>query len=158
MDPFHFFQPVAMESSGTFGPKTFAFLKELGHRDRRAAEEKRPLPFLIQPIAVKLLFRGESVPAWWVHWVVTSTQTNFLLVYLILLFLNWNLSVINWIYIIKQHKYTYLTSPLNVFHFYTSRKAFSSIYSMFAHQQKHPLWVAERINFLSKPFHTYLQS
>ena len=54
LDPSHFFQPVAVETSGSFGPETFAFLKELGRRVRRATGEMRSFPFLIQRLAVAI--------------------------------------------------------------------------------------------------------
>ena len=54
MDPSHFFQPVAVETLGTFGPETFTFLKELGYRVKRATGEKRSFSFLIQRMAVAI--------------------------------------------------------------------------------------------------------
>ena len=32
LDPSHYFQPVAVETSGALGPDTFPLLKELGHK------------------------------------------------------------------------------------------------------------------------------
>ena len=53
-DPSQFFQPVAVETSKTFGPETLAFLQKLGCRAKSATEEKRSFPFLTQWIAVAI--------------------------------------------------------------------------------------------------------
>ena len=39
LDSCYFFTPVAIETSGVFGPKTTVFLKELGHRLRQVSGE-----------------------------------------------------------------------------------------------------------------------
>ena len=54
LNPSHLFQPVAVETSGAFGPKTFSFIKELGRRISRVTGETRSLPFLLQRIAVAI--------------------------------------------------------------------------------------------------------
>ena len=54
LDPSHLFQPVAVETSGAFGPDTFDFVKELGRRISRTTGESRSFPFLIQRLAVAI--------------------------------------------------------------------------------------------------------
>lgn len=54
MDPSHCFQPVAVETSGAFGPETLAFVKELGRRVSQVTGEGRSFPFLVQRLAVAI--------------------------------------------------------------------------------------------------------
>ena len=46
------FVPVAVETSGVFGPEAHEFLHELGHRMARVSLEPKSLQFLIQQISV----------------------------------------------------------------------------------------------------------
>ena len=59
LDPAHYFQPMPVEASGTFGPNTFPFLKELGRKISRVTGEARSFPFLIQCLALTIQ-RGNS--------------------------------------------------------------------------------------------------
>ena len=74
LDPSHLFQPVAVETSGAFGPHTFDFVKELGRRISRTTGESRSFPFLIQRLAVAIQ-RANS--AWWDHWAVRLVWRTF---------------------------------------------------------------------------------
>ena len=47
-----FFTPVAIETSGVFGPKTTKFLKELGHRFRHMSGEANSFAYLTQRLSV----------------------------------------------------------------------------------------------------------
>ena len=44
----HFFTPIAIESSGVFGPKTMSFIKDLGKRITRQSGDPRSTAFLLQ--------------------------------------------------------------------------------------------------------------
>ena len=48
LDPLHYFQPVAVETSGAFGLDISPFLKKHGHRISRVTGETRSFLFLIQ--------------------------------------------------------------------------------------------------------------
>ena len=48
----HHFVPIAIETSGVFGPEAASFFGELGRRIRAETGEPRSLPFLLQGIAV----------------------------------------------------------------------------------------------------------
>ena len=50
--PCYFFTPVAIETSGVFGPKTTEFLKELGHRLRQVSGEANSFAYLTQRLSV----------------------------------------------------------------------------------------------------------
>ena len=54
LGPTLFFQPVAVETSGTFGPDTFAFVKELSCKVNWATGESMSFPFLVQHLAVAI--------------------------------------------------------------------------------------------------------
>ena len=48
----HYFAPVAIETSGVFGPEAISFIKELGQRIRAETGEPRSLQFLLQGFAL----------------------------------------------------------------------------------------------------------
>ena len=48
----YFFQPVAVETSGSVGVESMAFLKDLGHRVIMATGEPQSFSFLMQRLAV----------------------------------------------------------------------------------------------------------
>ena len=48
LDSCHLFTPVAIETSGVFGPKTMEFLKGLGHRLRQVSGEANSFAYLTQ--------------------------------------------------------------------------------------------------------------
>eukprot|EP00731_Ephydatia_muelleri_P037505 Em0489g4a len=50
--PMLLFTPVAIETSGVFGPKTTEFLKELGHRLRQVSGEANSFAYLTQRLSV----------------------------------------------------------------------------------------------------------
>ena len=50
----HHFVPVAVETSGVFGPEDMTFVRELGHRVRAVTGEPRSLQFLLQGTAVAI--------------------------------------------------------------------------------------------------------
>ena len=55
LDPNHLFEPVAIETSGAFGPSTRVFLEELGGRLKRVMGEAKGRSYLYQrlPMAVQ---------------------------------------------------------------------------------------------------------
>ena len=58
----HHFVPIAIETSGVFGPEALSFLKELGRRLKAETGEPRSLQFLLQGIAVEEAVLG-TVPS-----------------------------------------------------------------------------------------------
>ena len=50
----YFFTPVAIETSGVFGPKTTEFLKELGHQLRQVSREAYSFAYLTQRLSVAI--------------------------------------------------------------------------------------------------------
>ena len=52
LDSCYFFTPVAIETSGVFGPKTTEFLKVLGHRLRQVSGEANSFAYLTQRLSV----------------------------------------------------------------------------------------------------------
>ena len=52
LDSCHFFTPVAIETSGVFGPKTMEFLKGLEHRLRQVSGEANFFAYLTQRLSV----------------------------------------------------------------------------------------------------------
>ncbi len=73
----HHFVPVAIKTSGVFGPDVIAFIKELGHRIRAETGEPRSLQFLMQGIAVAVQ-RGNELSLmikWLVHRYCVSEYT-----------------------------------------------------------------------------------
>ena len=50
----YFFTPVAIETSGVFGPKTMEFLKGLGHRLRQVSGEANTFAYLSQRLSVAI--------------------------------------------------------------------------------------------------------
>ena len=50
----NFFIPVAIETSGVFGPKTTEFLKELGLRLRQVSGEANSFAYLTQRLSVAI--------------------------------------------------------------------------------------------------------
>ena len=48
----YFFQPVAVETSGSVGAESMAFLEDLGHRVKMAIGESQSFSFLLQRLAV----------------------------------------------------------------------------------------------------------
>ena len=59
LDSCHFFTPVAIETTGVFGPRTNDFLKELGHRLRQVSGEANSFSYLTQRLSVAIQ-RGNS--------------------------------------------------------------------------------------------------
>ena len=54
LDDVYLFQPNAMETTGTFGPDSLSFLKDLGRRLRMATGEPQSGSFLIQWLSVAI--------------------------------------------------------------------------------------------------------
>ena len=54
LDSCYFFTPVAIETSGVFGPKTTEFLKELGLRLRQVSGEANSFAYLTQRLSVAI--------------------------------------------------------------------------------------------------------
>ena len=54
LNSIHHFVPVAVETSGVFGPEAMTFVKELGRRVRAETGEPRSLQFLLQGMAVAI--------------------------------------------------------------------------------------------------------
>ena len=54
LDSCYFFTPVAIETSGDFGPKTTEFLKELGLRLRQVSGEANSFAYLTQRLLVAI--------------------------------------------------------------------------------------------------------
>ena len=52
LEPVYSFVPIAVESSGVFGPQTLEFLKELGHRLSRVTGEEKSYIYLLQRLSV----------------------------------------------------------------------------------------------------------
>ena len=50
--PTHEFAPIAMESSGVFGPQSLSFAKELGRRLRYQTGEEKAGTYLIQRLSI----------------------------------------------------------------------------------------------------------
>ena len=48
----HHFSPVAVETTGVFGPQTKTFIKDLGHRITQATGEEAATTYLIQKLSV----------------------------------------------------------------------------------------------------------
>ena len=59
LEPIYTFIPVAIESSGVFGPQTLEFLKELGNRLSRVTGEEKSYTYLLQRLSVAVQ-RGNS--------------------------------------------------------------------------------------------------
>ena len=57
LGPAHIFMPVAIETLGAFGPRTLAFIKELGRRIWKATREEKASGFLLH---VSLRGRAEG--------------------------------------------------------------------------------------------------
>ena len=66
LDSCHFFPPVAIETTGVFGPRTTEFLKELGHRLRQVSGESMKVTDLYTlPRNYQLLSNGAMQrPCW----------------------------------------------------------------------------------------------
>ena len=63
LDSCHFFTPVAIETTGVFGPRTTEFLKELGHRLRQVTGEAKSFAYLTRDY--QLLSNGAmQLPCW----------------------------------------------------------------------------------------------
>eukprot|EP00731_Ephydatia_muelleri_P021279 Em0013g1006a len=60
----HFFTPVAIETSGVYGPRTADFLKELGHQLRQVSGEASSFHYLAQRLSVAIQ-RGNSASVMW---------------------------------------------------------------------------------------------
>ena len=54
------FVPIAVETSGVFGPRTLSFLKELGRRLRRQTGEKKATTYLFQRLSLAVQ-RGNAI-------------------------------------------------------------------------------------------------
>ena len=48
----HHFTPIAIETSGVFGPEAAAFLRDLGHRLRAQTDDPLSYSFMVQQVAV----------------------------------------------------------------------------------------------------------
>ena len=48
LEPTYTFTPIAIETSGVFGPLTLQFLKDLGNRLRQATGDETPIPTLFR--------------------------------------------------------------------------------------------------------------
>ena len=48
----HHFVPVAIETTGVFGPEAKSFIKELANRVKSETKEEKARPFLIQQLSV----------------------------------------------------------------------------------------------------------
>ena len=56
----HEFVPIAVESSGVFGPQSLAFVKELGRRLRYQTGEEKATAYLIQRLSIAVQ-RGNAI-------------------------------------------------------------------------------------------------
>ena len=56
----HVFVPVAVESSGVFGPKSLSFVRELGRRLRDQSGEEKSSTYLIQRLSMAVQ-RGNAL-------------------------------------------------------------------------------------------------
>ena len=54
LDASHYFVPITVETAGTFGPQTRAFLKDLGCRITRATGDMRSHSYLVQRVSVAI--------------------------------------------------------------------------------------------------------
>ena len=52
LTPAHLFSPIAVETTGVFGPRTKALLKELGNRMTQSTGEEAATTYLIQRLSV----------------------------------------------------------------------------------------------------------
>ena len=59
LDPAYLFIPLAFETLGVFGPKTLAFVRELGRRISQETGEVRETSFLMQRLSIAVQ-RGNS--------------------------------------------------------------------------------------------------
>ena len=50
----HHFVPIAIETSGVFGPEAVAFFKDLGHRLRAQSGDPLSYTYLVQQVAVAI--------------------------------------------------------------------------------------------------------
>ena len=57
----HIFTPISIETSGSLGPKTRDFLKELGYRLRQASGEINSSSYLLQRLSIAVQ-RGNTAP------------------------------------------------------------------------------------------------
>ena len=58
----HSFTPVAIETLGAIGPKSLAFIRDLGYRMKQRTGEERALTYLLQRLSVAIQ-RGNSASA-----------------------------------------------------------------------------------------------
>ena len=58
----HSFTPVAIETLGAIGPKSLAFIRDLGYRMKQRTGEERVLTYLLQRLSVAIQ-RGNSASA-----------------------------------------------------------------------------------------------
>ena len=56
----HSFTPVAIETLGAIGPKSLAFIRDLGYRMKQRTDEERALTHLLQRLSVAIQ-RGNFV-------------------------------------------------------------------------------------------------
>ena len=59
MGPNHLFEPIAIETSGAFGPSTRVFLEELGGRLKRVKDEANTRSYLYQRLSM-VVQRGNA--------------------------------------------------------------------------------------------------
>ena len=50
----HEFTPIAVETSGVFGPQTLAFVRELGKRMKSHTVEERSMQYLVQRLSIAI--------------------------------------------------------------------------------------------------------
>ena len=72
LSPTYLFQPVAIETSGAFDPRTQTFLRELGRRIYQESEEVNSTSYLLQRLSVAVQ-RGNPVAVLWA--TLTSPYT-----------------------------------------------------------------------------------
>ena len=63
LNSIHYFVPVAVETSGVFGPEAMTFVKELGRCVRAETGEPRSLQFLLQGIYVAVAIQRGNAAA-----------------------------------------------------------------------------------------------
>ena len=74
----HLFAPIAIEIMGAIGPRSLAFLKELGYRIRGETREPKSTEFLVQHVWELCSSVGQ-------HWPLTSCFSH-ILIYLLLIY------------------------------------------------------------------------
>ena len=57
----HSFTPVAIETLGAIGPKSLAFIRDLGYRMKQSTVEERALTYMLQRLSAK---EGTRLQQW----------------------------------------------------------------------------------------------